>query len=193
MKRACERRTTNGGHQTAGAPAPTKNDEQQLHLHHTAPTSPPPHCHNFTTTTSTKMLTTTTTSYPVSRSTPLLAALNELNPFTVPKSRKSCSFRCINGCHFSVERGEGKNTEETSKGRRRREEGEDKVTGRPARQVAAPCRPAAGRSARGRPTGARPRRQLPPSPSRRGQPNPRPTRARRASCRPATGRLRPLG
>ena len=42
----CERRTTNGGHQTAGAPAPTKNDEQQLHLDHTAPTSPP-HCNAY--------------------------------------------------------------------------------------------------------------------------------------------------
>ena len=36
----------NGGHQTAGAPAPTKNDEQQLHLDHTAPTSPP-HCNAY--------------------------------------------------------------------------------------------------------------------------------------------------
>ena len=38
---------TNGGHQTAGAPAPTKNDEQQLHLHHSAPTSPPAHCNAY--------------------------------------------------------------------------------------------------------------------------------------------------
>ena len=113
MKRACERRMTNSGHQTAGAPPPTKNDERQLHLHHTAPTSPPPHCPNFTTTTSTKMLTTTTTSYPISRSRPLLAALTELNPFTVPKSRKTCSFRCINWWHFCVERGEGKNRRRT--------------------------------------------------------------------------------
>ena len=113
MKRACERRTTNGGHQTAGAPPPTKNDERRA--------SPPPHCPNFTTTTSTKMLTTTTTSYPISRSRPLLAALTELNPFTVPKSQKTCSFRCINWWHFCVERGEGKNRrraeEEGRKGR----------------------------------------------------------------------------
>ena len=37
-----ERRTTNEEQKTAGAPAPTKNAEQQLHLHHTAPASPPP-------------------------------------------------------------------------------------------------------------------------------------------------------
>ena len=131
MKRASKRRTTNGGHQTAGAPPPTKNDERQLHLHHTAPTSPPPHCPNFTTTTSTKMLTTTTTSYPINRSRPLLAALTELNPFTVPKSRKCCSFRCTNGCHFSVERGEGRTQKKGATGeeewRKERKEGEDKA------------------------------------------------------------------
>ena len=131
------------------------------------------------------MLTTTTTSYPVSRSTPLLAALNELNPFTVPKSRKCSSFRCTNVCHFSVERGGGRTQqneprEKNNGGRRGYGRAGQRASGRQhpvGHQVA--DRRAAGRQGRTTPTG----RCLPPRDVAR------PTTGRRVAARPAVGLL----
>ena len=197
---------TNGGHQTAGAPPPTKNDEQQLHLHHTAPTSPPPHRPNFTTTTSTKMLTTTTTSYPISRSRPLLAALTELNPFTVPKLRKTCSFRCINWWHFCVERGEGKNRkEQKKKGGRGEEEGRkgrirtQGAAGQPRARWQHPVgqqladRPAVGRQGHARADSSLPPPRDVASPIRGRRVPGGPAVGQQQADRPAVGRLGPVG
>ena len=169
-------------------------------------TSPPPHCPNFTTTTSTKMLTTTTTSYPISRSRPLLAALTELNPFTVPKSRKTCSFRFINWWHFCVERGEGKNRrrteEEGRKGRRRREEGEDKAAGsRPAAREVGPHpvgqqladRPAVGRQGHARADSSLPPPRDVASPIRGRRMPGGPAVGQQQADRPVVGRLGPVG